>query len=132
MSATGIGAVGDSARVRRRFSRQDLRDYADLCGQAGTGDTVPEPLIGALFSYLLGVELPGTGTMYLKQETRWLASAQAGETLCAEVEITRIRPDKHLVDLATRCYRENGEELATGRALVYVRDVVRNTAAGGA
>jgi acyl dehydratase len=105
---------------------QDLQNYAQVSGHEISGELVPEPLIGALFSYLLGVKLPGLGTNYLKQETRFPASARIGETLTAKVEITRLRPDKQLVDLATTCNGDDGNLVASGRALVYVGDLMGN------
>lgn len=115
--------VGDRAELQRVFSQADLEDYADISGHRCAGSHVPEPLIGGLFSCLLGVRLPGQGAMYLKQETRFLGVAAVGEPLHARVEITRTRPAKHLVDLATTCRNGAGELIAEGRALVYVRDV---------
>ena len=116
--------VGDSAEVTRTFNAQDLRDYAEISGHKVSGETVPEPLIGALFSYLLGMKLPGLGTNYLKQETHIQAGAVIGEPLTARVEITRLRPDKKLADLSTTCSRTDGRVVVSGRALVYVGDVV--------
>ena len=43
--------------------------------------------------------------------------------MTARVEITRLRPEKYLVDLATTCRDEDGRLVAEGSALVYVRDV---------
>ena len=116
--------VGDSVKVTRAFNMQDLHDYTGLSGHRVSGDQVPEPLLGALFSYLLGVKLPGLGTNYLKQETRFPAIARLGETLTAQVEITRLRPDKQLVDLKTTCKGADGRLIASGRALVYVGDLM--------
>jgi acyl dehydratase len=115
--------VGDRAEITRRFDAGDLSEYAALGGQAPRGERVPGILINALFSYLLGMELPGLGTNYLKQRTRWHNPAQTGRSLTASVEITRLRPEKHLVDLATTCRDEDGRLVAEGSALVYVRDV---------
>ena len=115
--------VGDSASVSRTFSHRDIQDYARLSGHDAGREQVPEPLIGALFSYLLGMRLPGLGTNYLKQETRFAGTALTGEVLTAQVEVTRLRPDKQLVDLATTCRRPDGRLAASGRALVYVGDL---------
>lgn len=114
--------VGKFAETTRSYSRADLAAFAALSGGA-PGSTVPEPLIGALFSYLLGVELPGFGTNYLKQEMRFLAPAPLNQPLTARVEITRLRPEKHLVDLATTCSSADGTLICEGRALVLARDV---------
>ena len=116
--------LGDSAEVTRSFSSQDLSDYADLSQNAVARERIPEPLIGALFSYLLGVQLPGNGANYLKQETQFHRNARVGDPLTARVEITRIRSDKQLVDLSTTCKDSTGQLIATGRALVSVRDVM--------
>ena len=117
--------VGDSAAVARTYTSADLADFATLCGHAGALATVPEPLLAALLSYLLGVELPGRGTNYLKQEIAFHTPAPLGEPLTATVTITRLRPEKHLCDLATTLTGADGRTLASGRALVLVKDVAK-------
>ena len=116
--------IGDYAEVSRCFSAEDLSEYCGLSGHKLVGELVPEPLVGGLFSYLLGMKLPGMGTMYLKQETRYINVGRPGELLTARVEITRLRPDKQLADLSTSCCGMDGRLIATGRALVYIGDVV--------
>ena len=49
--------VGHSAEVRRRFTPAEL-------SALGAADRVPEPLLAALISMLLGMYLPGQGTEY--------------------------------------------------------------------
>jgi 3-hydroxybutyryl-CoA dehydratase len=120
--------VGDRACVTRVYRPEDVAALATLAGSQGARiENVPEPLIGGLFSYLLGRELPGFGTNYLKQQMRFLRPARLGEPITATVEITRIRPDKHLVDLATTCTAADGTVLCDGRALVLVEDVGHQT-----
>lgn len=115
--------VGQAVETTRSFSGDDLAAFAALAGAKVPAGQVPEPLIGALFSYLLGVHLPGAGTNYLKQEMRFLAPAPLDMPLTARVEITRLRPEKHLVDLATTCRTADGTMVCEGRALVLARDV---------
>lgn len=115
--------TGMSAEVTRTFSADDLRHYADFAGQPLVDNEVPAPLIGALFSYLLGVKLPGPGTNYLKQHTQFTGIAAIAEPLTARVEITRLRPEKHLVDLQTTCVDSTGRIAASGRALVYFQNI---------
>ncbi|GJL96252.1 MAG: hypothetical protein DHS20C06_00690 [Hyphobacterium sp.] len=110
--------VGDTARKSRVFSPDEIGYLNRLTGCTSPIDTIPEPLINSMFSELLGMSLPGPGTNYLKQETRFLGQARPGEELSANVEITRLRPEKHLVDLATRCVGADGRLIAEGRALV--------------
>lgn len=119
---TALPAVGARAHLTRRYGAAQIAEYVAL-GGAPAAQRVPEPLVDALFSYLLGVELPGRGTNYLKQESRYLAPAGIDETLTASVEVTRVRTEKRLVDLATLCTGAGGRRVCEGRALVYVGDV---------
>lgn len=116
--------VGNRVSLSRRYTAADIADFAKLAGVApDTIDAIPEPLIGALFSYLLGVKLPGPGTNYLKQEIAFHGAAGLDEEVTATVEITRLRPDKHLCDLSTTLVGADGRLIASGRALVLVKDV---------
>ena len=115
--------IGDSVKVSRSFDQHDINAYIKLGGAKPAGNETPEPLVGALFSYLLGMQLPGVGTKYLKQETNFKSPALINEKLTASVEVLRIRPEKYLVDLKTLCYGAMGNLVCEGRALVYVKDV---------
>jgi 3-hydroxybutyryl-CoA dehydratase len=116
--------VGQRDEIKRSYTGADMADFAALAGpKTVVPETVPGPLIGGLFSYLLGVKLPGRGTNYLKQSLEFLMPAPIGEELTASVTITRLRPEKHLVDLETVCETADGTRICQGRALVYVEDV---------
>ncbi|NDW53881.1 phosphate acetyltransferase [Aliiroseovarius sp. PrR006] len=115
-------SVGQTAQITRIYTSEDLTAYQALSG--AVGDNVPEPLIAALFSYLLGVELPGSGTNYLKQDLAFKAPPPMNTALEAKVEITRLRPDKHLVDLWASCTAPDGTVICEGRSLVKAKDVV--------
>jgi len=107
----------------RAFSAVDVDQFVQLGGARPADGAVPIPLIGAMFSYLLGTRLPGPGSNYLKQQTRYLAAATIGEPLTARVAITRKRADKRLIDLATTCHDAAGGLIAGGRALIHAGDV---------
>lgn len=112
-------STGDRAQVSRRFEATDLEQWCRLADHDDVWpEEVPEPLIAALFSYLLGEELPGHGTNYLKQKMRFHAAGRPGETLTATVTVSRLRRDKALVYLDTRCTGEDGHLICDGDALV--------------
>ena len=130
-------AVGQRAQTRRVFTMEDLDAYADLTADVNPvftnpdyarrvgldGPMVPGSLLGGMFSYLLGTELPGRGTNYLKQRLVFPTAAYPAEELTATVEITRLRPEKELVNLRTVCTNPAGDAVCRGEALVLVRDV---------
>lgn len=142
-SHLGVFYLGQAASLRRTFTTQDLAEYADLTGDSNplfsdaayarqlglAGPPLPGGLLGALFSDLLGTELPGPGTNYLKQTLSFLAPAYVGQELVVTVEIVRLRPDKHLVNLKTLAKTGSASAAAgataacRGEALVLVSDV---------
>ena len=115
--------IGQSATSKRTFTAVNLSEYASLAGIALTPMTVPGPLLGGMFSFLLGTELPGRGTNYLKQHLEFPQPAFVGDELTATVEIVRLRPEKNLVNLRTTCVNARGEMVCQGEALVLVKDV---------
>jgi 3-hydroxybutyryl-CoA dehydratase len=115
--------LGDKASATRAFTAGDVAAYGVLGGPPPREGLVPDPLVGAIVSYLLGVRLPGPGTNYLKQDFDYAAPARIGEAITATVEVVRLRPEKHLVDLMAECRSEDGRLICAGRALVHVGDV---------
>ncbi len=122
--------VGQLARKTRVFSAEDVRRYAQLTGDESPlyfnskKLVVPQPLIGGLFSDLLGTELPGRGTNWMKQKFRFLRFAEVGEPCIASVEVVRLRPEKQLVNLQTVCTTARGDRLCEGEALVMAREML--------
>lgn len=119
--------TGQTAKVTRVFTAADVAGFLTLSRAAGPLAQVPDPLIAALFSYLLGVRLPGAGTNYLKQDLHFLSPAPLDVPLTARVTVTRLRGEKGLVDLDTVCTAPDGTVVCAGRALVLVADRVQPT-----
>jgi len=124
-------AIGQSAQQMRLFTAEEVAAYRHLTGDASLAfgsrlDTaVPGPLLAGMFSNLLGTELPGRGTNWLKQQLRYPKAAHIGEKVTAVVKITRLRPEKDLVNLHTICTNVAGEIVCEGEALVLVKDLER-------
>ncbi len=97
------------------------QDYARWRGFAGV--LLPGGLIGGLISDLLGTDLPGRGTNWLKQRLSFPKPAYPNATLTATVEIIRLRPEKELVNLRTTCVDPTGDLVLDGEALVWVSDL---------
>lgn len=95
---------------------------AEVMPVAVDGVLARRMLILGGWSALLGVDLPGLGTNYLKQQSWWLAPVPDGPVQLS-VQITGLRPDRKLVDLLTLAHGADGRLLARGRALVSARDV---------
>jgi hypothetical protein len=111
--------VGQRATNVRQYSKDDITAFAAQAGiEVEKIDVIPEPLLAAQISYLLGVKLPGNGTMYLKQEMAFPAEAPLTEEITTTVKITELRPEKGLVDLWASCTTKDGTVVCEGRSLV--------------
>jgi acyl dehydratase len=119
---------GMEAAAQRTIPADDVDAYLGLVANPNpryrTGRSIPPPLLGGLVSHLLGVELPGRGTNWLRQRYTFHTSVPVGSTVETRVEVARVRPEKALVNLATTC-TANGTTAVTGDALVLVADLER-------
>ena len=117
-------AVGQRATLTRAFTPEDVAAYRALTGDTSFAlDTLPGPLLGGLLSCVLGTQLPGHGTNWLKQSYRWLAPAPIGTAITVAVEITRLRPGKNLVNLRNEFKTDSGVLIGEGETLVGVSDL---------
>jgi acyl dehydratase len=77
-------------------------------------------LVASLFSGLIGMDLPGKGSIYLAQTLSFKAPVGIGEEVTASVEITKIREDKPIVTLQTVCINNKGVVAIEGEAVVKI------------
>lgn len=126
--------VGMTATRSRRFTTQDVADFLQLVRDpnpifGGTTPELPPGLLTGMDSWVLGVDLPGRGTSWLKQRHVFHRSVQVPVDVTSTVTITRIRPDKGLINLATRCSSADSV-ITSGEALVLAVDIT-NLPPGG-
>jgi 3-hydroxybutyryl-CoA dehydratase len=115
--------VGQSASLTRTITAENVAEYRALTGDLASPDSVPGPVLGGLLSCLLGTQLPGRGTNWLKQSYRWITSAPIGEAITVTATITRLRPDKYLVNLHDEFITASGVIVGEGETLVGVSDL---------
>ena len=130
--------VGQKASAKRVFTAEDVAAYRALTGDVGLGfgdvggetapstslsASVPGPLLAGMFSDLLGTKLPGRGTNWLKQQLQFSVVVNVGEEVTATVEITRLRPEKDLVNLRTTGTTTTGVIICSGESLVWISDL---------
>ena len=71
-------------------------------------------LCGGFISAVLGMKLPGPGTIYLRQELNFKAPVRIGDTVTARVEIFEINTEKKRVGLKTTCTNQEGTLVLDG------------------
>ena len=77
--------------------------------------------VASLLSAVLGTKLPGEGTVYLGQELKFRRPVYLNDTVTAVVEVSELRPEKHIAILKTVVVNQDGIEVITGTATVMVK-----------
>lgn len=124
--------LGDVAEFGKTVSESDIYLYAGVTGdfnpahlnEVYAGKTyfktrIAQGMLTAGFiSGLLGVSLPGPGTIYIRQELDFLAPVRIGDTITARVEVVEILKEKNRVRLRTTCVNQEGTLVLDGQAMV--------------
>ena len=123
--------VGDKATLNRTLTRKDIQLFAIMSGDVNPAHVDEEyanssqfhHIIahgmwgGALVSTVLGTQLPGPGTIYLKQDFTFRHPVSLGDNLTVTVTVVEKR-EHHQVLLDCACINQDGEVVIDGQALV--------------
>ena len=124
--------IGDSGQFVKTISEADIYLYAGITGdmnpahinEAYAKDTIFKGriahgmLTAGFISAVLGTTMPGPGTIYLKQDLKFLAPVKIGDTITAKAEITELIQEKNLVTMLTTCTNQDGKLVLDGKAVV--------------
>ena len=76
----------------------------------------------SLLSAVLGMDLPGPGSVFLEQRVRFLKPVRPGDTITAVLEVVKVRADKPIITLAATITDQTGATVADGELVVLLRD----------
>ncbi len=124
--------IGDSASFQKTISETDVYLYAGITGDINPahinevaaqesmfqGRIAHGMLTAGLVSAVLGVHLPGPGTIYLGQELKFTAPVYFGDTVKAEVTVLEINLERNQVKLETICTNQHSKMVLKGIATV--------------
>ena len=122
--------VGQTATFSRTVTETDIVMFAGLSGDYNPvhvdreyavdtrfGNRIAHGLLTASFlSRLLGMELPGKGSVYLEQTLKFLKPVFIGDTITARAEIIEIDPDRGILLLETVCRKQDNTVVLEGTA----------------
>ncbi len=124
--------VGDAAEFTKTISESDVYLYAGVTGDLNPAHIDEEyakktffktriahgMLSAGFLSTVLGNRLPGPGSIYIRQDLRFLAPVRIGDTITARAEVIEIIPEKNRARLATFCLNQDGAKVLDGEAVV--------------
>lgn len=120
--------IGQTAEVSKTISESDVYAFAGITGDFNPvyvnkkeadqsrfgGQVCHGMLVSSFISNVLGTKLPGPGTIYKGQNSKFLAPVYIGDTITARVTVTEI--DGKKVTLHTDVINQRGEKVITGTA----------------
>lgn len=126
--------VGQRASFAKTITESDLDLFARCTGDMNPLHTDEEfarqcrfgrriahgMLVSGLISAAIGMKLPGSGTIYLRQELDFRHPVYIGDTITAVVEVLQVREDKPIVTLSTNCCNQDNVLVVEGKAVVLV------------
>ena len=124
--------IGDHASVTKTVSETDVYLFAGITGDLNPAHTnevavsktmfktrIAHGMLGAGFiSAVLGMYLPGPGTIYMGQELKFTKPVHIGDTVTATATVEEIILEKNRVILDTTVVNQDGEVVINGKATV--------------
>jgi 3-hydroxybutyryl-CoA dehydratase len=125
-------SIGDSDRFSKTVTDADIYLFAGVTGDLNPAHIDEAYAQGTFFktriahgmlsagfiSAVIGMRLPGPGSVYMKQSLNFLAPVRIGDTITARAEVIEKIDEKKRVRLKTVCVNQDGVEVLSGEALV--------------
>ncbi len=107
---TFAGVTGDlnPAHINEEFARQ-----TQFHGRIAHG-----MLSAGLISAVIGMQLPGPGTIYLGQELSFRSPVHIGDTITATVTVRSLNLERNRAELDTVCTNQDGIQVVIGSAKI--------------
>lgn len=127
--------VGQFAEHTKTVTETDVVMYAGITGDFNPmhidqtyaektkfGGRIAHGMLTAGFiSAVLGMKLPGEGSIYMSQSLRFNRPVRIGDTITARIEVIELFSEKKRVRLATTCRNQKDETVLDGEALVLMQ-----------
>lgn len=131
--------IGEEAVFAKTITETDVYQFAGITGDFNPihvnkveaqksifGEQIAHGmLVASLLSTVLGMKLPGNGTIYLEQNCKFLKPIKIGDTVTACVKVLEyINKDKGIVKLENRIINQRDEIVIEGYSVVKVNKEV--------
>ncbi|UCE12453.1 MAG: MaoC family dehydratase [Candidatus Heimdallarchaeota archaeon] len=124
--------IGDRADYKRTITEDDIKLFAEVSGDHNPlhldedyakktffqGRIAHGMLSASFISTVLASELPGPGSIYLKQDLVFKKPVRIGDTITASVEVIKKNDEKKRITMKTTCVDQQNETVVDGEALV--------------
>jgi 3-hydroxybutyryl-CoA dehydratase len=127
--------IGEKANFTKTVTEHDVYTFAGITGDFNPAHIDEDYakksrfekriahgiLTAGLISAVLGMQLPGPGSIYVSQTLKFLLPVYLTDTIASDVEFAEIIAEKNRVCFLTRCLNQNGEIVAEGESILKPR-----------
>ena len=124
--------IGQKANFSKTITETDVYLFAGITGDVNPAHINQEyakntmfkgriahgMLSAGLISAVLGMQLPGPGSIYMGQTLKFLAPVHFGDTITAIAEVIEKIVEKNRVILKTICTNQDGKVVVEGEATI--------------
>jgi len=128
--------IGQSASFSKTISESDVYLFAGITGDLNPlhindvhaqvsifkGRVAHGMLTASLISTVLGMYLPGPGTVLVKQDIKYLAPVYFGDTITATCTVKEKAEEKKLVVLDCKVTNQNDKAVIVGSATILLNE----------
>ena len=128
--------VGQSAERTKLMTESLVNAYAELTGDFSPvhideaaaaktrfGTRIAHGMLSVSFlSAVIGMDLPGPGTIWIAQALKFKQAVKLGDTITWRVEVLELFPEKKRARLSTVCRNQRGEIVIEGEGTILLLD----------
>jgi len=133
--------IDKSWETIKKFNEKDVIEFAKLTGDNNRihtdldyaknsifgGTVVHGIFVASLFSKIFGKIFPGEGSIYLKQDLKFVAPVFVGDKIIARVTLKEFKQKNFNGIFKCICLNQNDEEVVLGSALIkFPKDFIYN------
>ena len=122
--------LGDTSEIRKVFTEEDVMAFAKISTDQNPAHVDKEyasktmfkkqivhgMFVGSLFSAIFGVQMPGLGSIYIKQSLKFTKPVYFGDEITARVTVKEIKLDRNRVVFDCVAENQNGDTVIIGEA----------------
>ena len=122
--------IGDSSEIKKVFTEPEVLAFADITTDHNPAhvdkDYASKTMfkkqiahgmyVGSLFSAIFGVQMPGLGSIYIKQSLKFTKPVYFGDEITAKVTVKELKVERNRVVFDCLAINQNGDTVIIGEA----------------
>jgi acyl dehydratase len=124
--------VGDFSELKKIFNEEEVLTFAEITTDHNPAHVDKEyagksmfkkqivhgMFVGSLFSAIFGIDMPGLGSIYIKQTFKFTKPVFFGDEITAKVTVKELIIDRNRVVFDCLATNQNGETVIVGEAVI--------------